>query len=319
MNIRTIGQVNALDCCPCDFPTCNEPRKECESKSVTKDAVGWSINNYISAFGILGKSGYDPSDQMCEELVKTYMNVTVVVVFSSTYPDAEGATTTFTTAVADGAEYNIFGNPVPRTDTGTETSGEGVDSYSAGVFSGTVVSEYEADEVTYYDTYETTITFSNLVETEDVVTGAMALLDEEEWSEGSCVSSATESFPICDDEPTDSLIAVVFTLARYRFAPPLDYDRSTWAMEWDLVTASPEWWEWYDAGATGTEPTPGPSLVSHEAWVWDGIDEWSEWFEIPLPTETGETRVVNVQTVCWKSTRIGTKPFLSGDEVALPE
>jgi hypothetical protein len=173
-------------------------------------------------------------------------------------------------------------------------------------------------------TFTSTVTFSepvNATHLEANLDELIADLGEDPWPDDGCASALTQNQVFDESDPPELLCEklVGATKARYRFGPPVDYTRSTWEMEWDLVFASTEWWTWFDAGATGTEPTPGPSLVSHQSWVWDSEAEWSDWYEIPLPTEPGETRVVNVLTTCWKSTRIGTKPTASGPEVALPE
>tara|TARA_R110000868_G_C10754724_1_gene753480 strand:+ start:159 stop:971 length:813 start_codon:yes stop_codon:yes gene_type:complete len=116
----------------------------------------------------------------------------------------------------------------------------------------------------------------------------------------------------------DTSFSVSIIFARYRFSPPTGYARTVWEMEWDEVAASDDWWSWYDGGMVGTEPTPGPSLVAHQTWTWDGVSDWSAWYELPPPTSVGKTRVVNIMTICYHSTRIGVKPTSYGDEVALP-
>ena len=71
------------------------------------------------------------------------------------------------------------------------------------------------------------------------------------------------------------------------------------------------------------EPDEGDaSLVSEGITiVWTGPgdhdspdgDSWlSDWQEIPMPTEPGETRVVNIRYECYRS-KFGTKPQVTGD------
>ena len=107
----------------------------------------------------------------------------------------------------------------------------------------------------------------------------------------------------------------------YQFGVPVDYERSTWEMEWDEVAGTEIWFAWYDAGMIGTEPTPPPYLHEHKSWVWDGDFEnkLSPVYD-PYSEEEGIIiRPVNVLTTCWRSTRLGSKPTATGPEVALPE
>jgi hypothetical protein len=70
---------------------------------------------------------------------------------------------------------------------------------------------------------------------------------------------------------------------------------------------------------TGAEPAPGPTRVSSEEWIWaaDMEEPWSEESEITLTED--ETRLVNLMTVCFRSARLGTKPTMHGNQVALSE
>jgi hypothetical protein len=115
--------------------------------------------------------------------------------------------------------------------------------------------------------------------------------------------------------------------------------RSTYELEWDEVFFSEEWEEWkvlkdafdaatiaYDAwvaaGSEGEappipeEPDPeptSPSLVASRSWVYSGAEEWSSWFEIAIPTVSGETRVVNIMIICYRSASLGQKPTAYGE------
>lgn len=63
----------------------------------------------------------------------------------------------------------------------------------------------------------------------------------------------------------------------------------------------------------GTEPTPKPSLVAHQSWTYDGSEEFSDNFLVPVPETAGETRRVNMMTICYHSTRLGVLPTAHGE------
>ena len=168
-----------------------------------------------------------------------------------------------------------------------------------------------------------TVTFSEPVDS----TALEANLDEiiagfegGAWPGTGCASIVSEESVFDESDPPELLCERLTgaTKSRYRFGIPSGYTRSVWAMQWDEVFAPDDWWAWFDGGRIGTEPTPGPSLVAAKSWTWSGAGDWSDWYEIPLPTEPGETRVVNVLTKCYPSTRLGVVPTLSGPSVALP-
>jgi hypothetical protein len=115
--------------------------------------------------------------------------------------------------------------------------------------------------------------------------------------------------------------------------------RSTYELQWDEVFFPEEWEAWkalkdaFDAATAaheiwteceedcgdepvipedpGAEPT-APSLVASRSWVY-AADEWSGWFEIAVPTEPGETRVVNMLVICYRSAALGQKPTAHGE------
>jgi hypothetical protein len=74
-------------------------------------------------------------------------------------------------------------------------------------------------------------------------------------------------------------------------------------------------------------PTTGdPTAVSTDnTWEWTGPgdpedeDSWkSDWYEIPVPDEPGENRVVNIRFECYRSTAFGNKPQVTGEAVEIP-
>lgn len=115
--------------------------------------------------------------------------------------------------------------------------------------------------------------------------------------------------------------------------------RSTYELQWDEVFFPEEWEIWkaakdaFDAATAaheiwteceedcgdepvipddpGAEPT-APSLVASRSWVYAAA-EWSSWFEIAVPTQPGETRVVNMLVICYRSAALGQKPTAHGE------
>jgi hypothetical protein len=118
--------------------------------------------------------------------------------------------------------------------------------------------------------------------------------------------------------------------------------RTTYELQWDEVFFPAEWEAWkalsdaFDAATAahaiwedadpddrgdepvipddpGAEPSPAPSLVTSRSWVYGGTAEWSGWFEIPIPEGQGETRVVNLLVICYRSAALGQKPTAHGE------
>lgn len=114
--------------------------------------------------------------------------------------------------------------------------------------------------------------------------------------------------------------------------------RSVYEIQFDEGFFSSEWTSWkvlkdaFDAetaahaawvagGSVGPEPDvsadPGaeptaPTLVASRSWIY-AADEWSPWYEMAVPTEAGETRIVNMQSLDRRSSAIGQKPTAHGE------
>jgi hypothetical protein len=130
---------------------------------------------------------------------------------------------------------------------------------------------------------------------------------------------------------------------------PEPRERSVYIMEWDLVFFPKDLLDWqilkadYDSATAslsswsscesetpgecgdapevpanpGNDPPSEPVLVGSEDWTYSGGDGWSSWFEMPLPEEPGEIRIVNTMVKCWNSVRLGSKPQSFGEIVDL--
>lgn len=156
-----------------------------------------------------------------------------------------------------------------------------------------------------------TNTLSNIVDIDASRTSALAAmqsaLDWDGMTKGVICNSKRIEMNPAGSFPAYHL-QIVFS--RYRMGVPDSMlppnpSRSTYEMQWDEVFF----------------PTSGtPALVISRSWEWDGDtgNPWSGWFEIEVPEEAGETRVVNVMVKCYKSTRLGVKPTAHGESYEIP-
>lgn len=303
--IETTEDWNAALACCCAMPAAPAPTMICESKTATRAAVGWGVQNYRSAFGIVAISPFDPEALDCVELVKTYREVSATVVFSSTHPDSEDSTSNFATVVGANAEYSIFGNPTPRTEDGDTLTarGTGVDNYSEGTFSGTVTTEYEVDEEPFTDTVVTTIIFSNPITAAEVREEALAKLAEiATWtSTGAVCAAALEvNFYICEGEPTAEPANVVATKVRYRWQVPSSHLGTYYKITWDVLFEPTGWDDeeipeedrplrFSRKNLTVEWTGPGSGAQSDPSWL------AGDWYDLEVPEEPGERRVINVR------------------------
>lgn len=156
---------------------------------------------------------------------------------------------------------------------------------------------------------------------------------------GSECSSSTEFDPDCPIQP------VTMTKARYRLGVPAGFStetfpRTTYEVQWDEIFF-PDGWDrmiddpdyeppaeepeggWPPVPQIPDPDRPNPSLVASKEWIWggsmDGEDQFSEWYEIPIPDTAGETKLMNMLVICYRSSRVGQKPTAFGDQYIIPE
>ena len=120
--------------------------------------------------------------------------------------------------------------------------------------------------------------------------------------------------------------------------------RTTWKIQWDVVFFSDERQAWLDAKELhdawevehqawedctedcgveppeppeeGVEPTPPTFMEDDLFWEYTGLGnpEESHWYQLELLEGVdGQTRIVNIQYICWESERHGVKPTLYGE------
>lgn len=184
------------------------------------------------------------------------------------------------------------------------------------------------------DIYDLPVTYAEWKSSVQAALTTALDFDTCENSGTDCLSAITYT-PAEEPDPEAGEVSATATKARYRFGIPSGYPRSTWEMQWDEVFFPAG----YDAtiddpGVTPPDPlpegwehpqipdpeAPPPTLVSARSWTWGGDtgEPWSDWFEIPIPEEPGETRPVNVMVKCYKSTRIGVVPTAHGETYVVP-
>lgn len=206
---------------------------------------------------------------------------------------------------------------------------------------------------TYSETVSQSITLSNPVTT-TYLSGLLKdaeypNLDDIEFDDTNVYpDSNCHSFLELDPDVEDQPVAI--SKLMYRVGTPMNYTRKQCELQWDEVFFPKEWEEWkalksaYDTAVANhkawekadpdtrgpepsiptepsTEPELKPSLVNERSWIWNGsaAEKYSDWFEMPPPKEEGETRVVNMMIICWRSRRIGQKPTVHGEIYEFPE
>jgi hypothetical protein len=297
MKIATIEEVNLLGCCTCDLPTCDNPRKECENKSLTLSVCGAYINQY----------GAD-----CPDNCKRWRSRVVTETFNRTSTPSGIWTVTTTTTYSRGI------NGTCEISTSVVVTGT-VLPYSFGtrisVSTSWVGTTYTVNEVLVHGTIDTVTVYSDPETTGILESSAKDILADLEFTAGDCNAIRNLELYPCNGEtelnvncPKD----IYLTFFRYRFGIPIGYTRSTWEMQWDEGFFSQAWIDWDSGGKVGPEPTP-PSLLASRSWNYSGASDWSDWFEIESPDENGQIKVVNVMIKCWKSARLGVKPTSFGE------
>lgn len=179
-----------------------------------------------------------------------------------------------------------------------------------------------ACNLTYTEYAETTL--SDSFTKADLV--AEAETDMGAWPEPAegelCASSAVFDWPTIGDpapwpdcsagEPANFSFTpdVNISQARFKWVISNVHEGTYFKISWDIVFF----------------PTTGdPELVSSDTWEWAGPGDpedeetWkSAWYEIPVPTEDGENRVVNIRFECYRGP-YGAVPQVTGEAVTIAD
>lgn len=107
---------------------------------------------------------------------------------------------------------------------------------------------------------------------------------------------------------------VFVTYSRFRWVVPDTWKGPYFKITWDVVFFP------YDEES---EPTP---VATDQTWTWEGPgdpeneDSWkSGFYEIPVPSEPGQSRVVNIRFECYKSAKLGNPPpQVTGEAYEIP-
>ena len=306
MIIRTSQDAGMISCC-CTTPDCAAPRQECQS---------------LTGIGYL--HGFVDDNLPEEEWYQTlYKNLRQEYANGGRWYTYE-----WNTIIVVHLGGKLVSEPMVRTD---ESGGP-----------------YTYDQP-ITSTYTGGVTFADAVaEMEQLLTDALDWDDEDMTKGNECVPSRSDSyieFTSGSYRPED--FKMVFT--RYRLGVPEGFSteaapRSTYQVQWDevffpkawldwkslkdefdLAEAAHEAWEEEDPEFRGDEPdvpddpgeapSPAPSLVAAKSWNWGGSmgNPWSDWFEIPMPTSLGETRLVNMLVQCFRDSQRGVKPTAHGE------
>lgn len=349
MIIRTIQEVNQVSCCSCALPECASPRVECESYGLSFSCffapVNWDEDNPYKRFlkktveytyhnqYTSGGDNYERTEYKKTEYEADYednpcgyydASVTSTIYDRNDQPSIPADTT------YNASSASIRGG----TCTGTQTFVDALDPSNNYTIAFSDCAEFDLTEdetwsqagyvFTLVETVGTDITLTSVVTYSDELTLAWATatitnIPFPETPHGSNCESVVSTPEIFPD------VVSYIQKSRYRFGVPDGYSteeapRSTWEMTWDEITASQEWWSWYDGGMIGEEPAGGPVLVASQSWIWGGDMgiPWSDWHDLPIPEDLNyATRFANILITCWKSTRHGSKPTESGDQIAL--
>lgn len=306
MIIRSAQEANFVNCCPCNWPVCEVPRYE------ERTPCGFLIGSHDD--GIVNSSDFtDPG-------VVEYYN-TVTVIESNAYDFLGGE---------PGYGFDDYTQHDEREDIYVYTRSR--DLAGACIYEVTQTATFSGG---YSGSYDTPPAGDYLISFE--YSGTKTAFGVP----GTGTQTYTYAISGADTDPIGEVFSAVSTyissswmgstwtgiydngsvVAEYtgklnnefRYGVPLGYDRSTYELEWDEVSATPEWFAWYDGGMVGAEPSPPAALVAHHSWIYDGISDWSEWYQME-----GNNRVANMLITCWRSARIGSKPTATGPEVAIP-
>jgi len=343
MIIRTSNEQSLVNCCPCDFPSCEAPSVSCESISI--DACGYSLPYNVSiATADLCKLYKTKSDTEVRALhyntdgtnysndetnteVSEMFGLSCIerLVSRSHNLDESNA---YTPEGDESPSSDINVTQVSTTDsngvcTGTETYTDNIDSgnnytnsfpYDVPLaFEPDGTWSYSAGVYTYsfppgvYDSLIWTTAYSNLVTRTSLLTDLDSVISTitGPWPDDGCIA-ITHNTSLSGCDQIDSV-----TKSRYRYGVPANFSslsatRSTWEMQWQEVFFP-------------SLSSESPSLVANRSWIWDGnMDHaWSDWYVIDPPSSPGEVRRVNLLVKCYNSTRFGVKPTSHGEVVVL--
>ena len=305
MTIASVTDWNSriVMCACCEMPEHPEPRTEFQHRDQQWSAAGWNWANYRAAYGQAMAPGFTapiPDSLISYRTVSRHTTGTAITAIIYTI-----------TAAAD-AELGLLGSPAPNTEGGTTPlqpyagSLIPVSSYAAGSYSGVLVS--------FGNTYNVTLTFSDAITFDDVRAIAVDKLTALMWqpstgddywkTKATTILASTGYYDGGIFVETGYPGFVRLIAIRYRLGVPLEYPTPYYKIECDEVLFPDD-----------TEVPP--SLVTSRSWEYAGADEFSDWFEMEPPADEGEIRVCNLRVTSYH-TPWGTKPHFIGERWTPP-
>ena len=282
MKIEILDDWNTVlgGCDCCEMPECPLPSKECESISDSL-SCGYTLANH------------DENTPEEEALLYTQVLDELVTHGSEEEGGPSTISTLYTKSLVDGSCVVGSSGSLPSWLPGVIYS----DGYTK---SGTTYTKYY-EETPYSYAQTRTITYSAPAEF-----GELEFADQVKGAE-------------CIAEYEKILNPYGFRRkTRFKWVVPDTWEGSYFKISWDIAFFP----EGYDAEDPGS---PQPELVNSGTWEWTGPgnpedeDSWkSGWYEIDPPEEPGETRIVNVRYECYRSTRLGIKPQITGEAYGIP-
>ena len=344
--IETLADWNAALTCCCDMPSCPVPVKTCRSRSVT--ACGWLAGagdpfetetfNYVSTTG-------EPTDEFA--IVYTKVRVTAEASDRYGFGTEPGYGADYYDQTQETYYSILWSKSV--SEAGACVLNDPTGSWSASnnytlSYEGTVAEDYDL-QIAYNSSASGTVEiggyygwFWNGGGTEYstyAVSGPGPT-----YATGRTASSLAGYYE--ETDPLPYWTGAVWTSPRVNgtlvisYEDPFDFiipPDAAWtgmscASSRDLWVARESGFRWDITGHTGEWfkitwdvvffPDVGDpvSVLTDETWEWTGGDMLSDWYEIPVPTTPGESRVVNIRYSCYRSP-YGTPVETTGEGVDL--
>lgn len=303
MKIHTSNDQALVSCCPCDPPTCEGPRQECQSLAAAAILYGWN----------------KPED---------YPWVGLDLMFYKTKRWAQEGGHWSQYSWNSILEVTLGGKVISEEREQTATTG-GVENY-------TPYSNTYSDGVTRLSLYEEAHSLALAALTwddEEMAKGDSCHAVKWTWSGIANVvgHEYTETFVRYRIGVPEGFSTTEAPRSTYEaqwdevFFPAEWLDWKALKDAYDQAVAIHDEWEHADPETRGEEPdvpddpgaapTPAPSLVASRSWNWGGSMEspWSGWFDLTPPEGGGDTRIVNMMVKCYKCARVGVKPTAIGE------